>query len=147
MTHNPYTAPQANVASTHAKEYGEIKIFSARGRIGRIRYIGYSIGLTTLIIALVLGIGGAIGGNAAGVMLIGGWVMIVVFALVLSIQRAHDFNATGWLSMLALISLVNIIFWFIPGTDGCRSAAALAKSTAHPLLIRCVEHHPHRHHR
>lgn len=36
----------------------------------------------------------------------------------LTIQRAHDFNTTGWLSILVLIPLVNLIFWFIPGTGG-----------------------------
>ncbi len=36
----------------------------------------------------------------------------------LSIQRAHDFNATGWLAILAFIPLLNLIFWFIPGTEG-----------------------------
>ena len=36
----------------------------------------------------------------------------------LTIQRAHDFDTTGWLSILMLIPLVNLLFWFIPGTDG-----------------------------
>jgi len=36
----------------------------------------------------------------------------------LTIQRCHDFNTSGWLSLLVLVPLVNLIFWFIPGTDG-----------------------------
>lgn len=36
----------------------------------------------------------------------------------LTIQRSHAFNTTGWLAILGLVPLVNLIFWFIPGTDG-----------------------------
>ena len=36
----------------------------------------------------------------------------------LTIQRSHDFNTTGWLAILGLGPLVNLIFWIIPGTDG-----------------------------
>src|SRR6185295_14625688 len=46
------------------------------------------------------------------------WIAIIVVGFMLTIQRCHDFNTTGWLSILMLIPLVNLIFWFIPGTDG-----------------------------
>ena len=43
---NPYAAPQTNVTRGDGpEEYGEIKVFSASGRLGRVRYIGYSVGL------------------------------------------------------------------------------------------------------
>ncbi len=32
--------------------------------------------------------------------------------------KAHDFNTTGWISILSFIPFVNLIFWFIPDTDG-----------------------------
>jgi hypothetical protein len=38
--------------------------------------------------------------------------------IMLTIQRCHDFNTSGWLSVLALIPFVGLIFYFIPGTDG-----------------------------
>ncbi len=37
-------------AATGVEEYGEVKIFSARGRIGRVRYIGYTIGVSILVV-------------------------------------------------------------------------------------------------
>jgi uncharacterized membrane protein YhaH (DUF805 family) len=43
--------------------------------------------------------------------------MFVVMVM-LTIQRAHDFNTTGWIALLAVVPLVNLIFWFIPGTEG-----------------------------
>jgi len=43
---NPYDAPVANVADTFgADEVQSVKIFSPNGRMGRVRYIGYSMGL------------------------------------------------------------------------------------------------------
>lgn len=44
--------------------------------------------------------------------------MIFLIQVLLSIQRAHDFNTTGWLAILVFVPLVNLLFWVIPGTDG-----------------------------
>jgi uncharacterized membrane protein YhaH (DUF805 family) len=121
-TANPYRAPAAAVADT-SEQYQEVKIFSTSGRIGRARYIAYSIGLSFLIM-LVFGfvggfVGAAGGGSSVGLIAMGiGYVITFVVMFMLTIQRAHDFNTTGWLSILVLIPLVNFIFWFIPGTDG-----------------------------
>ena len=117
---NPYTAPKANVAGAEA--FGEIKVFSAGGRIGRVRYIGYTVGLT-LLIALLMGVLAAVAGVAGGeaailTIMIAGYGLIFVVQALLSIQRAHDFNTTGWLAILAFIPLVNLLFWVIPGTEG-----------------------------
>jgi hypothetical protein len=38
--------------------------------------------------------------------------------VLLTIQRSHDFNVSGWLSLILLIPLVPLIFWIIPGTEG-----------------------------
>lgn len=118
MTHNPYTAPQSNVASTHAEEYGEIKIFSAHGRIGRLRYMGYSFGLMLLVGAFMAGVTAAAGPTAGIVAFSIGWLLIIVINFMLSIPRAHDFNTTGWISILCMVPVVNFLFWFIPGTAG-----------------------------
>ncbi len=120
-TRNPYTTPTAKVTDPD-EEYGKIKVFSASGRLGRVRYIGYSFGLTMLISILFAFLTAAIGvsagkGVAASIMVVGYGAIIVLSAL-LTIQRAHDFHSSGWLALLVLIPLVNLIFWFIPGTDG-----------------------------
>lgn len=118
---NPYATPNAKVSGAES-EHGEIRIFSTKGRIGRIRYIGYSIGLTLVFTAL-MGAVSAVAGMAAGpavaapVLFIGYAAMFVVMVM-LTIQRAHDFNTTGWIALLAVVPLVNLIFWFIPGTEG-----------------------------
>jgi uncharacterized membrane protein YhaH (DUF805 family) len=120
-TRNPYTTPTAKVTDPD-EEYGKIKVFSASGRLGRVRYIGYSFGLTMLISILVAFLAAATGASAgkgvAALVMVVGYGAIIVLSALLTIQRAHDFNSSGWLALLVLIPLVNLIFWFIPGTDG-----------------------------
>jgi uncharacterized membrane protein YhaH (DUF805 family) len=116
---NPYAAPRTNVSrADDAEDYGEINAFSPRGRIGRVRYIGYSTGLTFLIASL-LGIAvAAAGPSAAAAVTLAGYVLIIAIQLLLTIQRAHDMNSSGWLAPLALIPLVSLLFWFVPGSQG-----------------------------
>jgi len=120
-TANPYQAPAAAVTDA-AERYQQVNVFSVSGRIGRVRYIGYSVGLSLLfgIVIGVLSSALAAAGAAAGVAVVAvlGYLGMFIVMFMLTIQRAHDFNTTGWLSILVLIPLVNLIFWFIPGTDG-----------------------------
>jgi uncharacterized membrane protein YhaH (DUF805 family) len=110
---NPYAKPNAAVAEA-AEQYQEVKVFSTSGRIGRVRYIAYGMGIYFLFAILGALLTFAIG--AAGMVV--AYVAIIVVGFMLTIQRCHDFNTTGWLSLLMLVPLVNLIFWFIPGTDG-----------------------------
>jgi uncharacterized membrane protein YhaH (DUF805 family) len=121
---NPYAAPQT-VSHVDADEYSEVNIFSARGRLGRVRYIGYTIAFSFLVLL----IGSFIVGMLAAVirpkemsafMTISLLPYVFVYAIQiwLTVQRCHDFNFSGWLSVLIIIPLVGFIFWFIPGTNG-----------------------------
>jgi uncharacterized membrane protein YhaH (DUF805 family) len=115
---NPYAAPRTNVSRPDSEEeYGDIKVLSAQGRIGRVRYIGYSFGLTFLIamlIALVSAASPGLGVVVAGV----GYIALLVVQVLLTIQRSHDMNVTGWLCLISLIPLAGLIFLFAPGTRG-----------------------------
>jgi uncharacterized membrane protein YhaH (DUF805 family) len=112
-TQNPYVAPRAAVDDA-PEEYQPVKVFSVSGRIGRARYIAYTLG-----ISLLLGIiGGALSAAIGEVAIYIAYAAIFVISIMLTIQRSHDFNSTGWLAILGLVPLVNLIFWFIPGTDG-----------------------------
>jgi hypothetical protein len=50
-------------------------------------------------------------------MVVGGLGMLIVMIL-LTIQRCHDFNMSGWMSLLLIVPLVPLLFWIIPGTQG-----------------------------
>jgi formate hydrogenlyase subunit 3/multisubunit Na+/H+ antiporter MnhD subunit len=47
-----------------------------------------------------------------------GSVGCFVLTMLLTIQRCHDMDWTGWASLLTMIPLVGLLFWFVPGTPG-----------------------------
>jgi uncharacterized membrane protein YhaH (DUF805 family) len=122
---NPYQAPAANLDFSQAEEYSEVKFFSTSGRLGRVRYLTYSIGYMVLFYLLPLFVLGAILGamgmeNGTGVLVVTGisYALAIAVGLVLARRRAHDFDKSGWFGLLSLIPLVNFLFLFMPGTDG-----------------------------
>jgi uncharacterized membrane protein YhaH (DUF805 family) len=116
---NPYASPRAKVQDADRDgDYGEIKILSAAGRLGRVRYIAYSM-VMSLLFGSVIGIAAAAAGQEAAIFVtFAGYIVIFAVAIMLTIQRAHDFDSSGWLSLLMFVPLVGLIFWFIPGTQG-----------------------------
>jgi len=113
---NPYGAPRAAVGDA-AEEFQPVRVFAVSGRIGRARYVVYSIVLT-LLIMFVAGLATAFLGPAGVAVMVVAYIAMIVISIMLTIQRSHDFNMSGWFSLLALVPLVNMIFWFIPGSDG-----------------------------
>jgi uncharacterized membrane protein YhaH (DUF805 family) len=131
VMHNPYGAPRAVVGDT-AEEVQPVRIFAVSGRIGRARYVVYSIVLSLIIMA-VAGIAAALLGPVGIAVMVLGYVAMFVVSVMLTIQRSHDFNMSGWFSLLALVPLVNLLFWFIPGTDGPNRFGA--KTPPNPLAV------------
>jgi uncharacterized membrane protein YhaH (DUF805 family) len=118
---NPYAAPQAAVADVYTSGQPQpVRLWNPGGRMGRSYYIAYTVG-GSLLLGLVLGVLSAVlGGDNIMITLltIVGYVVYMVLYIELTVQRCHDFNSSGWLSLLAIVPLVNLIFWFIPGTQG-----------------------------
>lgn len=120
-TINPYRAPNANVQDQQDEEFQEPRMLGVSGRLGRVRYIGYTFAITLLVI-VVTGILTAVlmpVSEILGMIVMGlGYLFMLVVQFMLLIQRAHDFNTTGWLSLISFIPLAVFVFWFVPGTDG-----------------------------
>ncbi len=134
---NPYSAPKTNtIAPSQANdEPQEVKVFTIAGRIGRVRYIGYSIGISILIMM----VGALLSTVTFGIGLGLAYVVVVVMQVMLTIQRCHDFNTSGWLALLAFIPLVGLIFWFIPGTDGANKYGnKTPPNTALSIILACI---------
>lgn len=130
---NPYATPVSDVRNAGSDEYGTVKFLSASGRLGRLRYIAFSIALLLItwlgggaVMGIMVGIMSTISKDAATTTM---WVMMAIIygalligSFMLAIQRVHDFDSSGWLTLLFLVPLVNVIFgfilWFVPGTDG-----------------------------
>ena len=131
--YNQYQTPQSTVDRGGQQEYGEVKVFSTKGRIGRVRFLAYYFGVLA-IIYLVVGILAAIfipviaqaspDSAMAVIMPIYFLLLIVILTYVFTvvIRRCRDFNVSGWLSLVMLVPFVNFIFllllMIIPGTDG-----------------------------
>ncbi len=123
-TLNPYIPPTGMVSDTFAssEEFGTFKLFSAKGRLGRIRYLAYSIGISlvfSVMMMLVAGLGGFLLGEAGGIVAIAAMVLgygaMIYIGILLLIQRCHDMGKSGWFALLALIPLASLIFLFWPG--------------------------------
>lgn len=121
---NPYAAPKAVVADVYDNEVGvqPVKLFSAKGRIGRLRYLSYNLGGYLLMVAAAAALGfvaAALGfAKAAGAMGVLAVIPYLIFIVLLTIQRSHDMGWTGWTSILAFIPLVGLVWLFNPGTKG-----------------------------
>ncbi len=123
---NPYAPPQKTVEPL-TEEYAPVRVFSSKGRIGRLRYIAYTVGIT-LLAYLAFGAGIFTAGALTNTEMVAGIFMpflslsamaiVITVNVLLTIQRCHDFNTNGWLSLLIVIPVLPLIFWFIPGTDG-----------------------------
>ena len=112
---NPYRAPGATVADTGSATQ-EVSVFSVSGRIGRARYMAYGVALYLIVIAVVM-LGAMLGGLGIVLMVVA-YLAALVLGFMLTIQRAHDFNWSGWASLLLFVPLVQLLFLFVPGTDG-----------------------------
>ena len=125
QTMNPYSPPQATVADIG--EYGDeafqpVHIFAWRGRIGRLRFLAYS----TLMYLIAFVLAAATGAIAAAThasspdTLVGVVVYPVSFALLMmvSIQRSHDMDQSGWGALMVFIPILSLIFVFKSGSSG-----------------------------
>jgi uncharacterized membrane protein YhaH (DUF805 family)/Tfp pilus assembly major pilin PilA len=124
-TNNPYQTPQGQLESEDDLAYGEIKFFSPASRINRLRYWAHSM-LFMLGAYALLAVGGVLAAmvslTAGLIVLIPVYVAIIVFSFILIIQRLHDLNKTGWMSLLMLIPFANlyllVLLIFFKGTPG-----------------------------
>lgn len=125
MSSNPYQAPRAAVSDIEpTEEYQELRLWSASGRIGRLRYLAYSTGASLLCGILAGVFTGVLGAGIGGVLTVVAYVVLVVFSVLIAIQRSHDMDWSGWTVLLALIPFVALIWIFKPGTEGANTYGA-----------------------
>lgn len=116
---SPYAPPRADVAE-RVPEYAPLKPFGVEGRIGRLRFLAWSMVLSLVTIAVV-GVFALIAlalvstDSTAG-LIIGGilaFVLCVAFliaTILISVQRLHDVGWSGWLWLLNLVPFVGSFF-------------------------------------
>lgn len=134
-TDNPFKPPNTSIdIEANADEFAKIKMFTAKSRIGRLRYTLFSFLLLIVIIfynlilrdLLILGIGSGFVNNLPtyykyGIIIfisVIPYLVLLLAGIFLVIQRCHDLDTTGWLSLLILIPFAPVLLCFTSGTKG-----------------------------
>lgn len=128
---SPYAPPRANVGES-LPAFATLKPLGVEGRIGRLRYLAWSMVLT-LVTLPIIGIFalialGLVGADSTSGLIIGGIVAVFLFlalaivSILFSVQRLHDIGWSGWLWLLTLVPFVGGFFPFVimivPGNTG-----------------------------
>jgi uncharacterized membrane protein YhaH (DUF805 family) len=118
MAANPYTPPRSQVADVGTDEVQEVRIFSTKGRIGRLRYLAYTSAGSFAIMFVAGFVGAFIGASAVPVITLIAYIPLIIFGVMCMIQRSHDMNWSGWMCFLGIIPFVGLIWLFKSGTQG-----------------------------
>ncbi|HIP81323.1 MAG TPA: DUF805 domain-containing protein [Leucothrix mucor] len=118
---NPYATPNAKVGYIQQEEdFGNIKVMTSKGRMGRLRFFFYNM-LVGLIGMLLIGVGSlgfAVSPVLGGIIVAVIYIAIIFISILLTIQRCHDLNKSGWWALLLLVPFAVFYFYFFPGTKG-----------------------------
>ncbi|MHC8312492.1 DUF805 domain-containing protein [Pseudomonas sp. GT1P32] len=119
---SPYAPPQARVGE-NLPPFGTLKPFGVEGRIGRLRYLAWTMVLTLVM----LGVGSVvaifaialIASDSTAGLIVGGLVVVLlciaiaVVSIQISVQRLHDIGWSGWLWLLNLVPFIGSFFPFV----------------------------------
>lgn len=125
ILNNPYAAPGADLSAliNDGKTYTP-KVLAVNGRIGRVRYLVYTVWLSFLLLfitGLAMGLLSLINPilGLLGMIL---YIPVMAVSFIMAIRRLNDLEYSGWLSVLMIVPLVNLILslWLLfgRGTDG-----------------------------
>jgi uncharacterized membrane protein YhaH (DUF805 family) len=129
---NPYQPPSTDVSAQRTGGIDQTSPFSPSGRFGRLSYIAWIVivGFIGNFITAIFGGSGPVPpdiGVAVLVAIVVISLVSLVFYIIFSIRRCHDFNGSGWLLLLGLIPLVNVVFflylWLKRGEEGANNYA------------------------
>ena len=125
METNRYSPPATAVADVALASdgYQPVRFWPPSGRIGRLRFLAYSLALYLIVIlgALVLGlVAGFVARGSSTATVVGAisGIAYLIAGTVLLVQRSHDMNLSGWWSVAALIPFVGLLWVFKGGTRG-----------------------------
>ncbi|WP_212626416.1 DUF805 domain-containing protein [Pseudomonas sp. PP3] len=116
---SPYAPPLANVGEGVAG-FATLKPFGVEGRIGRLRFLAWSMVLSLVTMAVVgvfaiIGLALVSSDSTAG-LIIGGilafflCLAFLIASIMISVQRLHDIGWSGWLWLLNLVPFVGSFF-------------------------------------
>ncbi|MGH8385559.1 MAG: DUF805 domain-containing protein [Pseudomonas sp.] len=127
---SPYAPPRASVGES-LTQFATLKPFGVEGRIGRLRFLAWSMVLSLVTLAVVgvfalVGLGLVSSDSTAG-LIIGGilafflCLAFLIASIMITVQRLHDIGWSGWLWLLNLVPFVGSFFPLLmvmmPGTN------------------------------
>ena len=146
---NPYQPPET--ASLRSDEEPYVPgPFSFSGRIGRARYLCYSIWLTFLVAGVGLFGGGLLAALIAGfdeaalmnyALVLGILIYIPILAVffIVARRRLNDLDLSGWWVLLVFVPLLNIgltlCLVFLPGKRGANRYGPPAVANSWPVIL------------
>ncbi|MCG8673210.1 MAG: DUF805 domain-containing protein [Pseudomonadales bacterium] len=146
---NPYQPPETISLRNDDEPYIP-KVFSFRGRIGRARYLCYSIWLTFLVAGVGVFGGGLFAALVAGfdeaalmnyALVLGILIYIPIFAVffVVARRRLNDLDFSGWWGALIFVPILNIgltlCLGFLPGKQVSNRYGPPAISNSWPVIV------------
>lgn len=137
---SPYSPPQSSIAE-EMPEYSELKVLTTNGRIGRLRYLAWSLSLilaltaAVILVAIGYALTPAIGYLLGAVALAGAMIVGVQ----IGVQRLHDIGWSGWLYLLILVPYLGSVFSLVimawPGSAGSNRFGAPAPENTTAVKI------------
>lgn len=116
---NQYAPPRAQVADIAAADgVAELRLFSHRGRIGRLRYLAYTTTASLLYFIALNVLALSLGETALVLATIPLVAAVLWFSSITGIKRCHDLNISGWWTLTSVVPLIAFIWVFAPGSKG-----------------------------
>lgn len=120
----PYAPPKSAV-SENLPAVGTLKVFTTDGRIGRLRYLAWSLVMTLVFIPAIAIFAVALwAGDSSGILSIIAGVIgvaaLVVVSIMIGVQRVHDIGWSGWMILLTFVPAIGTVFtllmFLMPGS-------------------------------
>lgn len=145
---NPYASPRSAVDAAEPETY-KPRLFALSGRLGRLRYLAYSTVVSFVVVLLVSLLLGVMTGLArafpmpdadAGLLIaIGFYLPFFLSYFVMVRRRLNDLDQSGWLALLMLVPVVNVLFGLYlllwPGSAGANRYGPPPARNSLPLII------------
>lgn len=140
---SPYAPPQSDVAPTVAI-YGPLKVMTVQGRIGRLRYLAWSmvLGFTfcaIFAVCLLLSLASKPLGIGVGAVAVAAFLTISVQ---IGVQRMHDAGWSGWWWLVTFVPFVGSLFPFVimavPGHAGVNQYGPPAPPDSKAVKVMAV---------
>lgn len=142
---SPFAPPRADVGVEIEEGFGELNLWGISGRIGRVRYLAWSLvlGLISLPVIGICELSMKASLFLGGALMLVAYVAMIVVGVMFGAKRLHDVGWSAWWLLLFIVPIANfvlsLLMLFMPGTQGSNNYGAPPppNSTAVKILAWC----------